>query len=102
VGGETEHRHVACAASGRPGPLFRIHRSKTPLAAQIKNLCSEYSRHPLNPCLNLRLRGAALVNPWSFHFPRNLALVSVLYSTERPEMIFSQREITEGQNKKEN
>jgi hypothetical protein len=23
------------------------HRSKTPLAAQIKNLCSEYPRHPL-------------------------------------------------------
>jgi hypothetical protein len=35
-------------------------------------------------------------------FPRNLALVSVLYIGERPEMIFSQREVTEGQNRKEN
>ncbi len=35
-------------------------------------------------------------------FPRNLALLSVLYLSERPEMIFSQREVTEGQNKKEN
>jgi hypothetical protein len=34
------------------------------------------------------------------HFPRNLALVSVLYIGERPEMIFSQRGIKEGQNKK--
>jgi len=35
-------------------------------------------------------------------FPRNLALVSVLYIGERPELILSQREVTEGQNKKEN
>jgi hypothetical protein len=32
-------------------------------------------------------------------FSRNLALVSVLYIGERPEMIFSQREVTGGQNK---
>jgi hypothetical protein len=35
-----------------------------------------------------------------YGFPRNLALVSVLYIRERPEMIFSRRGITEGQNKK--
>jgi hypothetical protein len=33
-------------------------------------------------------------------FRRNLALVSVLYIGERPEMIFSQREVKEGQTRK--
>jgi hypothetical protein len=35
-------------------------------------------------------------------FPRNLALVSVLYIGERPEMIFSQREVTEAKTEREN
>ena len=34
-------------------------------------------------------------------FPRNLALVSVLYIGERPEMIFSQREVTQAKQEKE-
>ena len=38
---------------------------------------------------------------WRSYLPRNVAPVSVLYSTERPEMIFSQREAKQGQNKKE-
>jgi hypothetical protein len=33
-------------------------------------------------------------------FPRNLALLSVLYIGERPEMIFSQREVTEAKTEK--
>jgi hypothetical protein len=30
----------ACATNGHPCPESPIHRSETPLAAQIKNLCS--------------------------------------------------------------
>jgi hypothetical protein len=37
---------------------------------------------------------------WRSRFPRNLALVSVLYIGERPEMIFSQREVTEAKTEK--
>jgi hypothetical protein len=33
-------------------------------------------------------------------FPRNLALLSVLYISERPEMIFSQREVTQAKTRK--
>jgi hypothetical protein len=33
-------------------------------------------------------------------FPHNLALISVLYIGERPEMSFSRRGAKEGQNKK--
>ena len=33
-------------------------------------------------------------------FPRNLALLSVLYIGERPEVIFSQREVTQAKTEK--